>query len=325
MSTSFRNPRLYMIHLLRVLQDRGATIPADIYDEVADHAGVSQAQREAECKDGYPAYKNRIQFARQGLIDAGLLVGSSDEGWQRGIWELNDAGCALAASTPDDAALDATLRDLAAEGGRLRAKARKESRALAGLRETNDGDDTSSEPSDAVQELELDAPNIGDLVDEANELAMRTILEHVRSLDDRAFEYLVGQVLKASLRAESVRITQKSKDGGIDGVLSFDDLGMRIAVFEAKRYADGNTVGRPQLDAFATAARRQRAAHSLFVTSSRFSPDAVNAARSEGIRLIDGTAFVELMARHSIGLRERESYVVYEVDPAWSVNTGDDS
>jgi len=119
-------------------------------------------------------------------------------------------------------------------------------------------------------------------------------------------------------------VTRKSRDAGIDGILNFDDLGMRTAVFEAKRYAERNTVGRPQIDAFATAARRHRAAHSLFVTSSRFSSEAIAAAKDEALRLIDGTAFVELMARNGIGLRERNSYVVYELDPTWSVDTDEE-
>lgn len=56
------------------------------------------------------------------------------------------------------------------------------------------------------------------------------------------------------------------------------------------------------------------------MTSNRFSPDAIKAAAGEGIRLIDGVAFVELMAEHGIGLRAKERFVVYEVDPAWSVD-----
>jgi restriction system protein len=99
---------------------------------------------------------------------------------------------------------------------------------------------------------------------------------------------------------------------------------MRLAVFEAKRYAEGNVVGRPQVDAFATAARRHRASHSLFVTSSRFSQEAINAARDEGIRLIEGSILVELMAQHAIGLRAKDTFVLYEIDPAWSVNDSED-
>ncbi|NOY94001.1 MAG: hypothetical protein GXP55_22695 [Deltaproteobacteria bacterium] len=46
----------------------------------------------------------------------------------------------------------------------------------------------------------------------------------------------------------------------------------------------------------------------------------VAAAHDEGMRLIDGNAFVELMARHGIGLRARQTFVVYEVDPTWSLD-----
>ena len=86
----------------------------------------------------------------------------------------------------------------------------------------------------------------------------------------------------------------------------------------------GRVSGRSMVDAFATAARRHRALHSLFVTSSRFSPEAVETAKDEGIRLIEGTAFVELMAQHGIGLRAKDTFVLYELDPAWSVNDVDE-
>lgn len=311
--------------LLRVLKHTGAASPADVYGPVADRSGITGDER-LQGDEGKPIYQNRIQFARQALIDAGLLIGPSDPRWQRGTWELSNKGIALAAAKLTDGALEARIRDLAAEGARERAKARKESRLLAGLEVPEPGTDRPSN-----EEAPRESPDgddklgaISDLVDEANEVAMRTMLEHVRSLGDRRFEYLVGTVLKAALRAESMRVTRRSKDGGIDGILSLDALGMRTAVFEAKRYAEDTVVQRPQIDAFTTAARRHKADHSLFVTSSRFSTGAVAAGKTEGIRLIDGTAFVELMARHGVGLRERESFVVYEIDPTWVVVTEDD-
>ena len=319
---SFRDHRTYLVHLLRVLHRAGAVPPAGIYDEVADGAAITDHERTTRGRFGL-IYSNRIQFARQHLIDAGLMVGREDEGWKRGVWELNAAGHQLAAGTLPDEALDAELRKRGAEGAKRRAQARKASRQLAGLAEGEDAVPLADEPDSGTSDGNS-ALSIAELVDAANAAAMETMLEHVRGLTDRAFEYLVGSVLKAALRAESVKVTQKTRDGGIDGILSFDGLGMRIAVFEAKRYADGNTVGRSLIDAFATAARRHRAAHSLFVTTSRFSSEAITTGKDEAIRLIDGIAFVELMARHGIGLRERDSYVVYEIDPAWSVDSDEE-
>jgi restriction system protein len=292
-----------------------------VCDEVADLAGVPQEERAVEGSrgTGNPVYRNRIQFARQALIDAGAMIGSSEAGWQRGIWQLSPLGVQLATSQKGEEALTAKLRELATEGARKRADERKESRALAGL---DVDSDIEKEPEEDEDDDTSDE-QIRDLVEDANDAVLRTMLERVRGMSDTAFEHLVGTVLKASLRAESVTITQRSRDGGIDGVLNFDALGMRLAVFQAKRYGEGNIVGRPAVDAFATAARRRRASHALFVTSSRFSNDAVEAARDEGIRLIEGTAFVELMARHGVGFRARDTFVLYEVDPAWSLEADD--
>jgi restriction system protein len=327
-TTSFRDPRTYVVHLLRVLQKHGgASPPAEIYDEVADRAGVTREQREIEGAEpsGNPVYRNRIQFSRQTLVDAGALIGSAQPGWKRAIWELTPDGVKLARASKSDSDLDAIIRARAAEGARKRAKEREQSRALAGLGEDED-EDHESEPhgvegdSEPIDERESPKTKIDELVQTANDAVLRTMLDHVRAMSDRAFEYLVGTVLRAALRAESVKVTQKSRDGGVDGVLHFDGLGMRVAVFEAKRYAEDNKVGRSQVDAFATAARRRRASHALFVTSSPFSPEAIATGVDEGIRLIDGMAFVELMAQHGIGLRARDTFVLYEVDPAWSVN-----
>ena len=318
---NYRDHRIYLVHLLRVLHRRGASPPGDLYDEVADLAGVTPEQRAVPGKEiGWnPVYRNRIQFARQALVDAGLVVGSSDPGWRRGIWELSPAGIQLARTGQSDATLDAQIRERAAEGLSRRTKERQESFALAGL-ETEPPEDFREPESGLAAEIDETGPTIQDLVEVANDAVLRTMLDHVRGMSDRAFEHLVGTVLKAALRAESVKVTQRSRDGGVDGMLYFDALGMRLAVFEAKRYAEGNVVGRPLVDAFATAARRHRASHSLFVTSSRFSQEAVDAARDEGIRLIEGMAFVELMAQHGIGLRAKETFVLYDLDPAWSVN-----
>jgi len=233
---------------------------------------------------------------------------------------LTEEGLRLGRAESSDAAVEAILRERASLGLKRRTEERQESRELAGI----EGNSVAEAPTVSAQEHYSAEPALGDLVEVANDVVFRNMLDHVRSMSDRAFEYLVGTVLKAALRAESVSITQRSRDGGIDGILHFDALGMRLAVFEAKRYAEGNVVGRHLVDAFATAARRRRASHSLFVTSSRFSPEAIAAARDEGIRLIEGVAFVELMAQHGIGLRAKDTFVLYEMDPAWSVSESAD-
>ena len=227
---NYRDHRIYLVHLSRVLHRRGASPPADIYDEVADLAGVTPEQRAVPGREiGWnPVYRNRIQFARQALVDAGLVVGSSDPGWRRGIWELSPAGIQVARTEQSDAVLDAQIRERAAEGLSVRTKERQESFALAGL-ETEQPAEFPEPESGIGAETDEAGPTVSDLVEAKNDAVLRTMLDHVRGMNDRAFEHLVGAVLKAALRAESVKITQRSRDGGVDGMLYFDALGMRLA------------------------------------------------------------------------------------------------
>lgn len=326
MTVNYRDHRIYLTPLLRALHKHGASPPSEIYDEVADAVGISDEERLVWSASGgtQPVYRNRIQFARQSLIDAGLLISSSEPGWRRGVWELNDAGRALVEETSAEE-LEGVVQRRADEGARLRAQERRRSRALAGLdaQEGHGGEDIEAdEEEDELEEYDL-SEQITELVDEANQAAKDTMLGHIRSLDDRAFEHLVGDVLKKALRAVEVQITPRSRDGGIDGVLYFDSLKMRTVVYEAKRYAEANTVGRPMIDAFSAVARRRGATHALFVTSGRFTRDAVEAAKLDSIRLIDGVALVELMAETRIGLRPKETHIIYEVDPNWSIDADD--
>src|SRR5687768_2971273 len=114
---NFRDPRIYLVHLFRVLLRRGRSKPADIYEEVADLAGLTPEQRAVDSPDTWnPVYRNRIQFARQSLIDAGVVMGSTEPGWRRGTWELTQTGVRLARTQRSDAALESKLRELAAQG-----------------------------------------------------------------------------------------------------------------------------------------------------------------------------------------------------------------
>ena len=160
--TNFRDSRTYLLHLFRVLHRAGAVRPRDIYEDVADRAHITSEQRATGSGEGNPVYRNRIRFARLDLIDAGFIVRSQDDGWKRGVWELNDAGKRLAESDLSDQELEAKLRELAADGSKRRAQNRKASRQLAGLVED---DEPSPQDVDDEAPTEDAEPSIADLVD----------------------------------------------------------------------------------------------------------------------------------------------------------------
>ena len=314
---SFNNQHRYIPYLVKVLYKRGQSQPKDIYDEVANLAGITAEEKGVQGNSGETVYTNRIQFARQDLVDADIIVGPSSPDGKWGFWMLTETGKALVNRRQTNEEFEIALNDRLKEERRKKRTSRKESLAMAGIEDEGSVDERdNSEP-------EVGLPSIIEALEEANALVFSAMLEHIRSIHERKFEILVGEVLRLALKADSVQITQASRDGGFDGILTFDSLKMRTAVFEAKRYAEGNIVQRRELDVFATARRRTQATHAIFVTSSSFSSGAYEAAKGEDIRLINGEAFVALMAKHKIGLQVQRQFSLYEIDPNWSLDESD--
>jgi restriction system protein len=93
-------------------------------------------------------------------------------------------------------------------------------------------------------------------------------------------------------------------DGGIDGIISLDRLGLEKVYVQAKRWQ--GTVGRPDVQAFYGALAGQRANKGVFITTSSFTPQAIEFARSvERVVLVDGARLADLMIEHEVGVTLR--------------------
>lgn len=112
------------------------------------------------------------------------------------------------------------------------------------------------------------------------------------------------------------RVTGRTGDGGIDGTIREDALGLDEVYVQAKKYADGKTVGEAELRNFAGAIDAVGTAKGVFVTTSRFTDAAKQyTARSpKRIVLIDGEELARLMVEHGVGVRLRERYEVKRID-----------
>lgn len=107
-----------------------------------------------------------------------------------------------------------------------------------------------------------------------------------------------------------------SGDGGVDGVIDQDALGLEQVYVQAKRYAEGNSIGRETIQAFIGALRGFGAGRGVFITTSTFTPNARDYAKSIQIRviLIDGKRLVTLMIKYPVGLQVKQSYDVVDID-----------
>ena len=145
-----------------------------------------------------------------------------------------------------------------------------------------------------------------------------SLLEKVRECHPSFFEKLVVDLLLAmgyGCDDKSGQVIGKSHDGGIDGIISEDKLGLNLMYIQAKRYNEGNSVGRPEIQRFIGA--MQKAEKGVFITTSKFTKEALEFANAESrkhIGLIDGDSLVELMIKYSVGLERIKEYIVYKVD-----------
>ena len=109
-------------------------------------------------------------------------------------------------------------------------------------------------------------------------------------------------------------VTQKSNDGGIDGILNQDALGLRKIYVQVKRYAEDNTVGRQTISQFHGDLDLQGAGSGVFITTSSFTRSAEEAGKKFNIRLIDGEALTKLMIEYKVGVQVQSTYELLEID-----------
>jgi len=105
-------------------------------------------------------------------------------------------------------------------------------------------------------------------------------------------------------------------DGGVDGVIDQDLLGLDRIYVQAKRYADGNNVGASSIREFFGSLDRFKASKGLFVTASTYTDAARKEASqlSKRLVLIDGGQLTRLMIRHNIGCRVEETLEIKKID-----------
>lgn len=146
------------------------------------------------------------------------------------------------------------------------------------------------------------------------------LLAKILAASPSFFENLVVELLVAmgygGSRADAGQALGRSGDGGLDGIIKEDKLGLDAIYIQAKRYAPENTVSRPAVQAFAGSLEGVRARKGVFITTSRFSSEAHDyVARIEKkIILIDGPHLAVLLFDHGVGVRTKETYEVKEVD-----------
>ncbi len=262
-------------------------------EQIAQIVGLTPAQRTEVLPSGRQlVYQNRIHWAQDRLKRAGLTE-SPIHGW----WRLTSSGRDFLATHPQ-AIDEKTLRGIITVKPGSTASA-KEVVAVAV--------DPSASPEDQIDEA----------VREINESLSAELLERVAKGTPEFFERLVLDVLHAMGYGGSRQDLEHvggAGDGGIDGVISLDRLGLAKVYVQAKRWK--SSVGRPEIQGFFGALAGKRAKKGVFITTSCFTKDARDYAWqvSDAIVLVDGEQLAGLMIEYGVGVTMQRTIRIGKVD-----------
>lgn len=225
----------------------------------------------------YPEYPNsegilynRVSFALSDLYKAGAL-----ERPRRAVYQITDLGKGLLDKYGDSL----TKKDLEAQPEYIQYKKELEIR--------NQRTEGSLAVSDHDESTKIDIKKLINTMN--NEVAIE-LLDKIRNSDPFFFEHMVVDLLvKMGYSGESghAKVTNRSNDGGIDGVINQDPLGTSTVYIQAKRYKEDNTVGRSAIQSFYGALAGINADRGVFITTSSYSKGAQEFAKNQGIVLID--------------------------------------
>lgn len=293
-----------MAPCLRALEDGQVKRSREIVQAAADLLGVTPEQRAIMIPSGQEQWVNRGNWALSYLARATAV-----ERTARGRYRITDAGRDLLAKRPDRI----TEKDLRALSGDPNAphtfkafSAPGQSTPVAAVV----ADETSK--LDPEEQIEAGVARIhADIADQ--------LLKRILGQEPVFFEQAVLDLLMAmgfgGADGKATR-TQLAGDGGIDGIVDQDALGLSRIYVQAKRYASDNVVGRPAIQAFVGALAGNQANQGVFITTSRFSAEATSFAQQVPTRivLIDGERLTRLMIRYGVGVQVKRTVQLVEVD-----------
>ncbi|MEL5992458.1 restriction endonuclease [Microbacterium phosphatis] len=281
-----------MAPILRVMSDGATRDRGEITQAAADEAGVPSAERQITLTTGQPMYANRVGWAISHLNRAGALSRP-----ERGHYVISALGRKVLDTRP--------------------AVSRADVEVVTGYRRTRPVSEATIEPTEDVASLdpaELIDQGIKQIqADVAAELLARLMTKSPTFFEQTVVDLLVAMGYGGA--EGQARVTSASNDGGIDGIIDQDTLGLSRVYIQAKRYSADNVVGRPEVQGF-VGALSGKADGGVFITTGRFSGGAAEYAAAVPTRviLIDGDRLTSLMIRFGIGVQAKQTVQIVELD-----------
>ncbi|MCS3458266.1 restriction endonuclease [Aeromonas sp. BIGb0445] len=291
--------------VLKVLADGAPRPLREVFELVCQHYAFTQEQLAETLPSGrQTTVRSRVGWAKTYLVKAGLI-----EQPKRGICLISERGrAALASGQVIDNRYLVGFNEFV---------------AFTQVSSVSAGDTPQTVPTLTEQPQPEQASTPQELIEQAlaalNSSLADDLLGEILGLSPRFFEQLVVDLMVAmgygGSAQEAGHTTRYSSDGGIDGIIKEDKLGLDSIYLQAKRYTD-RTVGRPEIQSFAGALDLYKARKGVFITTSGFSREAQDYVGQieKRIVLIDGNRLTALMIEHNVGVSTRQVFAIKTLD-----------
>ena len=263
------------------------------YIEVA--YSVSPEERDSLYEvSGKNIFETTVRFSRNKLKDLGLLDNSN-----RGSWRLTDLGLEFSKKTKEEFYNDIIKIN-------VNKSEKREVKVIEDEKVQND--DFFEDPLKLIEDGYFSI----------KKALQKEILDRVCKVDPYFFEKIIVELIVKLGYGGSVKdageAIGRSGDGGIDGVIKQDILGLEKIYIQAKRW--DNIVGRPEIQKFAGALQGRNAIKGIFVTTSGYTNNAIEYVKNLQINiiLIDGDMLSKLMFDHNLGVFSETEYKIKKID-----------
>ena len=272
---------------------------SNVVDLLAEHFNLSEDERTELLPSGRQAvFTNRVGWAKTYLTKAGLL-----DSTRRGHFVITELG-----------------QDALISGEEINNQYLKRFDEFNAFTKQKNGDlakveETTLSNNDVTPDEILRAA-----YKQINDALASDILSRTRKVSSAFFEQLLIDLLLAMGYGGSdegmAHTLGRSGDNGVDGVINQDPLGVDQIYIQAKRYADGNNISASDIRDFFGALNLKKAQKGIFITTSDFTPSAVQTAKDLGMRivLINGKELAKLMLRYNIGSRDEQVIYLKRID-----------
>jgi restriction system protein len=284
----------------------------DLVVRVADVVGVSQEDRERLLPSGgMTVIANRVHWARSYLKQAGLV-----ESPKRGFVQITAVGREVLSRQPPK--INVSFLEQFADFRAFQKRTRSEDSGVSGAASAANAPSGKPDPLAESATPDEQISSAFSILDEAlREALLSRILEKTPAFFEKTIVDLLVAMGYGGSRADAGEQLGGTGDGGVDGVIREDQLGLDRVYLQAKQYQRGNVVGPEAVRGFMGALVGKGAQKGVFITTSSFSRGALSAASQSGhlrLVLIDGEELTKLMIRFDVGVRVTRAIKIKDVD-----------